>query len=170
LDSDKSELPWVSVAEALEDASFEEDPPPFDLLSGSGLGKQARDKIPLEEAENLLLLRAAAADARLDRIGRAEFLVRVQQVARVAVNGIKLFNNPGFRAFYDDLPPEQIAVFEVFEDQVYSLKEATDLMARYADSGAIEDLDEGLAMAERCMAAVDKAQDRAGEFAAEYRP
>lgn len=153
---------WDGIAQAFADAedNEEEDSAPFSVLSDGLLGGST-EKIPLEQSPNLLLAREAAEQIRNDEIDPEEYLEKIMQVAQVAENGIKLFSAEVVKKETEKLPPEQQQMVREFEEQVYVLKEGTDLMAAYVDSGNIDDLDRGLQLVEQSMAAVDKIQDRA---------
>lgn len=154
------------VSRALEEAHSESDPPPVDHVSSIGLVDLPNEKVPLEQSANLVLMREAAAAIRRDQITPEEYLAKVKQVALVADNGIKLFSAEIVKKETAKLPEEEQELIAQFEAQVYVLKEGTDLMKLYIESGNIDDLDNGLALVEKSMAMVDSVQDRALEMSA----
>lgn len=163
---DQNEAPsWDAVAQAFQDAedNDEEDAPPFSIMSDGLLGGMT-EKIPLEEAANLLLARQAAALIRKDEISAEEYLEMIFEVAQVADNGIKLFSTEVVKKETEKLPEDQQELVRDFEEQVYVLKEGTDLMASYIETNNIDDLDRGLQLVEQSMLAVDQIQDRALEL------
>jgi hypothetical protein len=156
---------WGVVAQAFEGAEdCEEDGPSLNILSGEAATGFGFEKIPLEKAGNLVLLREAAAQIRHDEISAEEFVEKVMQVLDLAENGIKLFSSEALKKETAKLPPEQIELVALFEQQIYAVKEGTTLMASYADSGLIDDLDRGLEMVERALQIVDEIQDQAMEI------
>lgn len=165
----EEEEDWAEqMAHALEGTETdEEDAPPFSMLSGALLGVGPDEKIPLEQSPNLIMMREAAAAIRRDEISPEEYLEKVNQMASLADNGIKLFSAEAVRHEVEKLPPEHAALVDELEEQVHTLKKGTDLMARYVESGNIEDLDNGLALVEKCISEADKVQDRALEMARE---
>ena len=166
------EISWDSLSQAIEDVQdTEEDSPPFSLLSQAGLAGliDPDEKVPLERAANLLLMREAADLIRRDQISAEEYLEKVLQVAEVADNGIKLFSSDVLRKETEKLPDDQGELVYRFEEQVHTLKRGTDLMAAYIESGNIDDLDQGLALVEESMLMVDEIQDAAIEHAKLYR-
>ncbi len=166
------EISWDTLGQAIEGAQdAEEDAPPFSLLSGTGLGGllDADEKVPLERAAHLLLMREAAEQIRRDQIGPEEFLEKVLQVASVADNGIKLFSSEVMQKETSKLPEDQAELVMRFEEQLHKLKKGTDLMAAYVESNNIDDLDQGLALVEESMQNVDQIQDSAIEHAKVFR-
>ncbi|MBT9584970.1 hypothetical protein IV102_16625 [bacterium] len=156
---------WGAVAQAFEQAEDQEDDgPPLNILSGEASSGFEFEKIPLDKAGNLVLLREAAEQIRHDEISAEEFVEKVMQVTELAENGIKLFASEALKKETAKLPPEQIELVNLFEKQIYAVKEGTTLMASYADSGNIDDLDRGLDIVERALQIVDEIQDDAIEI------
>jgi hypothetical protein len=173
LGSVREDISWCDITAALQEATRlggrDEDPPPLNLLSGSGLSHSVPSgvggRIPVEQSLHLRLLREAAAGIRHGEIDGEEFLAKVQYVGMVAHEGLKLLATPWMAKQFGQLPPAELALVEAFEEQALALVEATELMAAYLDSGNVDDLDRGLAMAEQCMLQVDQVQDEAVELA-----
>lgn len=155
------------VAQAYSDTELnpEEDTPALNIMSNSLLGGGDLEKVPLERAANLLKAREAARAIRHDEITPEEFLQQLLPIQELAENGVKLFAAEVVKKETEKLPPEQQEVVAAFEKQVYVLKEGIELMASYADTGLIDDLDRGLELVEQSMVAVDEIQDRASELA-----
>jgi len=156
------------VAQAMSDieSNPEEDMAPLNVMSSALLGQGTdMEKVPLEQAAHLLRAREAAAAVRRDEISLEDYLERLIPIQETAENGLKLFAADVVRKETEKLPPEQQELVAEFEKQVHILKEGIDLMASYADTGLIDELDRGLELVEQAMLAVDAIQDRAAELA-----
>lgn len=155
---------WQVLSKAVEDARGEEDDgPSVNILSSEGLVVEI-EKIPLEQAANLIIAREAAALIRRDEISLDEYLERMSQVAEVADNGVKLFSAEVVQKELEKLPEEQRELIGEFARQVHKVKEGVDLMFSFADTGDIDELDRGLEMIEQAMLASDQIQDQAIEM------
>lgn len=124
------------------------------------------EKIPLEEAGNLIKCRRAHDGALEGSMELEEYAKLVNGVFQASHTAVEMFKLPQVKKRIRDenLPPEQMALVEETEETIYQWHEGMKLMKRFVTSGNLEDVEKGYQIVEECMEILDEIQDDALSF------
>ncbi|MCA9791146.1 MAG: hypothetical protein KC910_05100 [Candidatus Eremiobacteraeota bacterium] len=154
-----------------EDA--DDDPEGLDLMMAEGLGGlDPFAKVPIDQANNVVMLREAVAGVRDGSLSLEDYQEAVEEIARMARTGVQLFASEPLKQRVAELPEDQAALIWQTGEQIALLKEGTEKMLAYVETQSPGDLDEGWAITEKVMLDLDQLQDqaiiKARQFQAEH--
>ncbi|MBI3929635.1 MAG: zinc ribbon domain-containing protein [Armatimonadetes bacterium] len=149
-------------------AAVEEPEPGVSVMMGTERPDPAQggipvEKIPLDEAGNLIKCRRAH-DGILDgTMELEEYAELIHQVFQVSDTAVKLLQLPQVRKKIqeENLPPEQLQLVQETEETVIRWNEGMKLMKQFVTSRRPEDVQQGFKIVEECMLILDDIQDDA---------
>lgn len=155
-----------AIRGALE--GVEEDSAPVDVTEGSRRRGSDGEKIPLENAGNLIKVREAREKLLAGDSSAELFCEAVGQVLKTMMELLSLYELPQVQAQLEQADEAQRAVAEKCRVDLETIAEGLEQMMDGADTGDQTLLDTGFARVEAGYQALDATQDAANEIADDY--
>lgn len=141
---------------------WEEEEAPVSVMMGEGLqADQQFQKIPLEQAENLLKLQRARDGILSGQMSKDDYRVAVAEVLRVARLAVEVFSSPAVENARNSLPPDQAAMIDRTKAETVRMLEGVERMMKYTESDDAGDAQQGYQLVYEAMVGMDKVQDEA---------
>lgn len=169
-DEDDEAEPWDLLSQALgslDELGSDED---FALDVSERVGRSAAEsfeKVPLEQARNLMEIRRLADGVRDGSITIEVYRTRLKAMVRGLEEGLKIFKSDAVAQHLQQIPPDQQPYFLATAKLVETLVVGGQQMLRYPETRQISDVDQGMAMIEQGFQELDEMQAKALEIARE---
>lgn len=142
-----------------ESLGLESDDPSLDLVEGTDRKQAALERIAVHESKNLKKL-TEARDGVLDgSLVMDGYLDVVEEVLAFAESAIEFYESPWAGKELSEMPEDAAQIYDQLAMAAHEMKAALLQMLKYQDSLKGSDIDEGLAMFEKALVRVSKAQD-----------
>ncbi len=150
MSSDQDAPDWSgALSGAIVEGEDEEDTPPLNIVSSSGLGGTgAVAEGDTEELPYVTLLYAACRTVQSGEITIEQFVEGVSKLDVITDNALKIYAIPAVKK---DLPGKltdhQNSIVNALEGELHNLKKGLTLMLSYAETKSQADLEEGTRIA-----------------------
>ncbi|HEY3999652.1 MAG TPA: zinc ribbon domain-containing protein [Candidatus Xenobia bacterium] len=145
-------------------AADEDDENQLDVISSEGVPAGTTPKFtkkaPVEKSKNLLSAQEAAAGIQDGSMARDSYQAKVEELKRVAEQGVQLMGSAVVKAKVASLPPEQQEVSKQTAICMAQALEGYKQMLYYLSSGDVEDVRSGLRVVEKAFYDLDKVRER----------